>query len=277
MKNLPWFRIVIQISAVLLFCGLPLIQIHGFTALRGSLFAFDAFGVPFADPASAAQAGLAGWMQGESPMPMFFAGALVTLVIAFLLGRVFCGWLCPYGFFSDLLAKRRVSAKPQAKNEFLFKAILLLLAICAGSMFAYPAIILISMPGQLSLLPGALWLDAGWLMVASLAALPAAALVIEGILGQRLWCRHVCPQSVLLGLAASLMPASAPGLRIRWNSRKCGCGKNAPCRQACKLGLNPRHKNGPPRRDCSMCGDCVARCGKFGRALQFGIAPAKNK
>lgn len=275
MKHLPLFRISCQLLVIFLFCLLPWLQAREYTALKGSLYAFDAFSIPFADPASAAQAGLSGLWQGESPLLLFFAGAFITLAIAFLLGRVFCGWICPYGFFSNLVSRQKASQESR-KKEFLFKSLLFLLCLACACFFAYPLISLISMPGQISLLPQLIWSDAGWYPILALAAIPLAALAIEAISGRRLWCSHLCPQSILLGLAAWAMPAKAPGLRISWNSSACSCGRSSPCKDACKLGLNPRHKNGPQRRDCSMCGDCVAACSEKGKALSFSIAPNKK-
>ena len=99
------------------------------------------------------------------------------------------------------------------------------------------------------------------------AALPLAALVLELLTGKRLWCRYVCPQSVLLGLSARFFPRAGKGLRIDWQAKRCSCGKDAPCRAACSLGLNPRNVEGPERRDCTMCGDCVKACASKGGAL----------
>lgn len=276
MKHLPLYRSACQICVILLFCLLPWLQACEFTGLKGSLYAFDAFGFPFADPASAAQAGLAGMWQGESPLLFFFAGALVTLGVAFLLGRVFCGWLCPYGFFSNLVSRRAYRPGKPPKKEFLFKTLLLLGCLVCASVFAYPLISLLSMPGQISLLPQLIWSNAGWYALLALVAIPLAALAVEIISGRRLWCRYACPQSVFLGLAAAAKPAKAPGLCITWNSQACTCGKNSPCRTVCKLGLNPRHKNGPSRRDCSMCGDCVSKCSQMGKALKFSFSANKK-
>lgn len=276
MKYLPIARILVQLGVLALFCSLPWLHEHGFIQIKGSLFAFDAFGMPFADPASGAQAGLAGLIQGEAPILVFFLGVLVTLCVAFLLGRIFCGWLCPYGLFSDLISKIHNRAVGSSKREFLFKSLLFALALGICSLFAYPAISVISMPGQISLLAQMIFARETWLALGALATIPLGALGVEFASGKRLWCRYVCPQSVLLGVAAAILPKSSPGLRIYWNPAKCKCGKSSPCRDACKLGLNPRHKNGPIRRDCSLCGDCVTRCSQKGGALKYRFLPDQN-
>ena len=107
-----------------------------------------------------------------------------------------------------------------------------------------------------------------WLLLGTVAV-PLAALALELVAGKRLWCRFVCPQSVLLGAAAKCLPVKAPGLRIGWQAANCTCKGKAPCQQTCSLELNPRRKGGPERRDCTHCGDCVNTCASYGKALEW--------
>lgn len=274
MKRLIWLRRSAQILVLALFCILPWLNSLGFHGIKGSLFAFEAAGIPFADPASAAQAVASGGAGGAAPLLLFYTGALLTLAIAFFCGRAFCGWLCPYGLFSELVFKMRMSPykkRRDFKRIFLIKAGLFLAALTGAALLAYPLLSLLSMPGQISLIPLALYDGAIYGAVFSLLVLPLSALLGDALFGQRFWCVNVCPQSVLLGVCAQALPKSAPGLRINWSAAKCDCGKTSPCKSACSLGLNPRQKNGPSRRDCIMCGDCVQACSHFGKALRFKI------
>ncbi|RMD99177.1 MAG: 4Fe-4S binding protein, partial [Deltaproteobacteria bacterium] len=41
----------------------------------------------------------------------FWTGLLLPLLLTLLLGRVFCGWICPAGFLFDMTAKVRTFVK----------------------------------------------------------------------------------------------------------------------------------------------------------------------
>lgn len=280
MKRLALFRHFCQIFIICLFIFLPFLNRMDYNGVQGSLFSFDFFGLPFADPASAAQAALAGGIAWTAAA--YFAGALLALLIAFFLGRVFCGWICPYGFFSELFHELRIKNNlpmPARMQKIVWAAKCALVALCllGGALAAYPIITYISMPGQMSLWPLPLWFTIGQAGVWALFCVPIFALFCEIIFGRRLWCEYVCPQSAFLGLSASGLPKKFPGLRIGWQPRKCACGKSSPCAAACTLNINPRHKNGPARNVCVMCGACVEECEKHGGALKFRLESLPQK
>ena len=153
------------------------------------------------------------------------------------------------------------------RQAFWGKILLLVLGLVAALGVGFPVLGIVSLPGELSLLPVLAWQgDEAWALLGA-AAVPLVALLLEFATGKRLWCRFVCPQSVLLGAAAKCLPKGAPGLRIDWQAGKCTCKGKAPCQQACSLDLNPRCKGGPERHDCTHCGDCVSTCAAYGKAL----------
>ena len=282
-------RRIVQISTVLMFCLLPWLdsmEESRFAFVRGSLFALDLAGLPFADPVGALQVAAGGFVPGTRQL----LGALLTLVLAFFMGRVFCSWICPYGFFSELVhaLRRRLTGEPALEKldkkkqarAFGLKAVIVVAGLVGAAVLGWPVLNSLAMPGELSLTPLLIWQNAEptALVVLGIFALPLAALVVEFATGKRFWCRYVCPQSVLLGLAARFLPKGMPGMRIGWQASRCSCGKDAPCRKACSLGLNPRTLDGPARRDCTMCGDCLKACASKGGALCFqSCASASRK
>lgn len=271
-----WFRRLCQLLIILLFILLPWLNKTGFHAAGGSLFAFDLAGIPFADPASAAQAVLSGTLAWEPQLLEYLLGAILSLLAAFMLGRVFCGWICPYGFFSEishnLRTRKNLPMLPRMQRTvWLSKCILVAIILALAAIFAMPLITFSAMPGQLSLLPISFWFNTGRNALFALAILPACALLLEIVAGKRLWCEFFCPQSVFLGLSSWSLPKSIPGLRIAWHAGKCNCGNKNPCANACTLNINPRHKNGPARNVCIMCGDCVKACEKHGGALSYTL------
>lgn len=274
-----------QLLTVLLFCLLPWLEAgeaQQSAPVKGSLFALDLGGLPFADPAAALQVVLS----GLTPSGRLLLGALLSLGLAVLLGRVFCSWICPYGLFSELAyalrhnrgnqGKAGSSPRPCLKRAAAFacKAVILALAVSVAAVWAYPLLNLLSMPGELSLWPLLVRQGASLFFLLSALALPVAALILEAFSGTRLWCRFVCPQSVTLGLAARCLPPKAPGLRIAWHAQHCTCKGEMPCKQACSLALAPRQAGGPPRQDCVMCGECLTACAMRGGALRWQIRPA---
>lgn len=271
MKRLHWYRRGVQLLVIALFCALPWLNSSGFGQIKGSLFASEFFGVPLADPVTVAQVALSGGMNDSWPVASFYAGALLALLLAFACGRIFCGWICPYGLFSEVLTGARKKKARSWRHGLWLKSVVFLGIIAAGCLFSYPAASLLSMPGQISLVPLYFSSGAEYGLLAGILLVPLIFLALETIAGSRIWCTHLCPQSLLLGLAAQLRPAQIPGLRINWNPDLCSCGRKSPCSDKCSLGLKPRHRNGPHPGDCTLCGKCVQTCRENGGALSFGL------
>lgn len=280
MNKLLVARRTSQILVVALFLAIPWANKMDFHEIQGSLFSFNFFGVPFADPASSAQAFLSGALAFDPFPAEYLLGALLSLIIAFFLGRIFCGWICPYGLFSEILHSTRVKSNKTDSTKkrravWLCKCGWAAFALFICALFAYPLVTFVSMPGQLSLIPVSFWFNLGAGVLLTLLIIPLVALLVEVVAGRRIWCQYLCPQSVFLGFAAWTTPKFLPALRVTWTPKKCSCGASSPCAEACSLNLNPRHKNGPPRNDCVNCGDCVEACKKRGGALKFGLTYPK--
>ena len=199
-------------------------------------------------------------------------GAGLVLLLALLMGPVFCGWFCPYGFFSELARGMalRCGRVAQGPRPPLFAAKALI--VCAGLLgvlFYAPMPLLnqLSMPGWYSramqhaafygeALPGALILF-------------PSLLVTEILSGWRFWCLGLCPQSVLIALAGAVLPGR---LHVRFNGTSCTCtGPERPCRKQCSLDLDPRAEHRRRRLQCGNCGDCIDVCRKKGVALRFAF------
>ena len=259
----------IQLVVALSFFVLPWANAQGWVHIRGSLFAMNIYGLPFADPLSALQVLL---LEGYFA-PQLWAGAVLVVLTACAFGRFFCGWLCPYGLLSELVyGWRKRWALPHRKTAPMRHAFLLRLALCVVGLvgafvFALPLVQRFSMPGELSLAP--LRVVDGWSIGLALLFPPGLALLIEGLSGRRLWCRYACPQSVCLSLAAQCFPG---GFGVTWAPARCTCRHDdRACQRACSLGLAPCHVNGPPRSECSQCGQCVSACAERGAALRIGL------
>ena len=276
--RLSFLRGLSRLGTAVAFCVLPWLNAAGMHGVSGSLFSLDVFGWPFGDPAALVQA-LAG---GGRPGAHFLLGVGSSLALAFLLGRVFCGWLCPYGLLSEAAATLggRLRARPRAwkvpaRWELACRAVVL----AAGTGLAacgIPALTRLSFPGTLSLAPQIACYNGFDGVFFGLLAAPVTALLLEFLTGERLWCRFVCPQGLLLGCAARLRSwcgrwSRLPLPAVRWEAACCSCKGETPCAAACTLGVQPRRKDGPDAVRCSICGECVSVCARKGRALRWKV------
>ena len=226
MIRLLRLRRLVQVAVLLLLAALPWLNRDGFTGMKGSLFAFDFFGLPFADPLGAVQIGLSGIIPGWR----LIAGALVVLAVALCLGRIFCSWFCPFGFLSELVHAIR-GRRPQKpfKYGFRSRAVIALVGLALVPLLGFPLLNQLSLPGGLSLgfLTAAAPLSSKTihtvlehLLFFAVPFLPViTVLAVELVTGERLWCRWVCPQSVLLALMARLPVAP----RLRRTLSRCTC------------------------------------------------------
>ena len=188
-------------------------------------------------------------MAGISVGPSVYLGDLpllilviFTVVTTLLWGRIFCGFLCPFGALQDLLEKvvpkRFHRELPRAIHErallvkYVFLALVLAPAVVGSglSLFQYFEPFGTVFYWSSSLL---LWTIAGGIIVAS-AIVP------------RFYCRYACP----LGAALALGSLAAP-FRIR---RVEQCDFCKVCEQKCPTGAI----NGPEIdfKECVRCNDC---------------------
>ena len=148
MIRLLRLRRLVQVAVLLLLAALPWLNRDGFTGMKGSLFAFDFFGLPFADPLGAVQIGLSGIIPGWR----LIAGALVVLAVALCLGRIFCSWFCPFGFLSELVHAIRGRRPPKPlKHGFRSRAVIALVGLALVPLLGFPLLNQLSLPGGLSL------------------------------------------------------------------------------------------------------------------------------
>jgi polyferredoxin/formate hydrogenlyase subunit 6/NADH:ubiquinone oxidoreductase subunit I len=222
---------------------------------------------------------------GRVWLPALLGGLLLLLATA-VLGRFFCGWVCPLGTILDLwelaVARRRRPERPRPGLRMLRYGLLALLLVAAlwGSNLAWgldpitwakrlftfvlwPAgaglvslLLAISRP----LLEALGWYDLAWAVV-DVPAFGGTGLVtllfVGGLLGlslleRRFWCRYLCPLGGLLALA-SWRPLFGRAVAA-------GCDASGACARACPTGaIGARHRRYDPM-ECVVCGDCLPAC-----------------
>ena len=271
--NRKGLRRLSQVSVALLFIAIPWINGLDIRFITGNLLSLDVFGIPFADPVAATQVGVSTWHLSGT----MFIGAFLVLVLAAAMGPVFCSWICPYGLITDLVQKISLRRNGSGKNGLGFPyGLSIKITVVAVALLSVAALQLppflnqLSLPGWYTRTMQSLWLSGTipfgfWL-------LPVASF-IDFAGGGRIWCRYVCPQSLLLVLAGMVLPKR---FRVVHDKSKCICTSAglSPCTKSCPLGIDPRERDIHP--ECTNCGDCVVTCERFGQALSQKIARRKG-
>lgn len=204
--------------------------------------------------------------------PAYVLGSL--LLFGVVLGRLVCGFLCPFGLLQDLLA--RVPLRKLRLPRWLDKPLrylkygLLLFLVIGALMEAAPLFCKFICP--VGLLEAGLPLT---LLDARLAALRGplfwvklgllAAVLLISLLVERPFCKYLCPLGAFYGLFNGV-----GFYRMQVNAACIHCGK---CQRACPMGIDVPHAPNSP--ECIRCGKCLDAC-PCG-AIQAGISHTQRQ
>lgn len=245
-------RACLAVSLALTF-GLPLWHLHQLGSatppLVGTVGAVGLFGVELLDPLAVASVLLGGGLSTT-----LLLSALPGLVLVVLLGRFFCGWVCPY---VPLLAASNVTRwwlsrlglkLPDVKLPRRTSYAVLVGVLAAGAItgahvwpLVYPPSVIGREVFHAVYFGG---LSAGALLV-------AFAFGFDTFVSRAGFCRSLCPG----GAAFSLVGARSP-VTVKLDAAKCtGC---TACDVVCNLGQSPM--TGRVDEGCERCGKCVASC-----------------
>ncbi len=232
--------------------------------VRGSTWSLELFGVSLTDPLAALESAAA----SRTVRGVLLFGVLIPLLGTILLGRVFCGWICPVGFLLELTGKLRrvmrfLELRPgRARLWYGDKYLILGLGIAASFAIGLPVLGYLYPPALLGrevhngvtvmfdrAEDGLLGFSAAGLSIASWFLLGIA--FVEIAFAPRVWCRALCPGG---GLYATLGRFRL--VRVRRRPDRCTeCGE---CVLACEMGLSPMTDR--MGTECDNCGACVASC-----------------
>ena len=210
----------------------------------------------------------------------YITGILILLGV--LLGRFICGFLCPFGWFQELLHKipsRKLSTRKLKPLRYLKYAILLVMV------FLLPAFLVndVGMGDPFfckyicpqGVLEGAIPLSIGNAAIRSALGKLFSfkfciliAVIVLSIMFYRPFCKWICP----LGAIYSLFNRVSL-LNIKIENSKCvGCNQ---CSRACKMDIDVcRTPNHP---ECIRCGACIKACPKDAIHYQFMGKPCQKK
>lgn len=201
---------------------------------------------------SSAALSLRGGAPWYAVIPFYVLGTL--LFFSALFGRMMCGWLCPFGWFQELLAKRGFNLRTPRWSWYFRYFVLLTLVIIVPFLTSEAWFSKLCPMGALEggipqplLRPelrsqiGLLW----WVKMAILALTIAAAVV-----WRRPFCNVICPLGAIFSLAHRWS-----AWRIDYHRHKCtDCMW---CVKACPQGIDPRRDlNGHACVGCLECEKC---------------------
>lgn len=209
----------------------------------------------------------------------YITGFLILLGV--LLGRFICGFLCPFGWFQELLHKiptKKLSTKKLKPLTYIKYAVLLvmvvLLPVLITNDVGMGAPFFCKYLCPQGVLEGAIPLAAvnsgiraalGALFSWKLGIL--IAVVVLSVLFYRPFCKWLCPLGAFYAL---LNKVSLLGMKV--DKHKCvSCGK---CAKACKMDVDVTKS--PDNAECIRCGMCVRACPTNAVSFRYGFGNGKE-
>ena len=215
-------------------------------ALRGSVWTLRAGTVVISDPLAGADfaAASGAWLDP------FLLTILVPVVLTLLLGRMFCGWVCPADLLFELGTHLRRFARVDTDVHFSrrTKYAVLLVGLAISAYLGSQTMAEIYPPRLVSgEIYGWIWYHrfglGAWFLLAIVA--------FEVFVSERFWCRYACP-----GGALYTMLSRWRVVRLQVDRPACdGCRE---CEWVCEFGLKPEAKDVGP--ECNNCGECLPVC-----------------
>ena len=181
-------------------------------------------------------------------------GMAIPLLLAALLGRVFCSWICPISFLAGMLAalKRRLLKRTVLRDRLILAKQLLWFALIGELLLSLilgaPFFVFLSPPGLVGreLMMAVFFHSLAWEGVVVIVVLSLE------LMTQRFYCRYFCPLGALLALVGS-----ARKLVVERTADNCTrCGR---CDRTCPMGLKPSAGESLLPY-CWNCGACIDSC-----------------
>lgn len=190
---------------------------------------------------------------------VIFAAVLAS---ALLMGRAFCGWMCPLGAVQEWIARlgSRLTGANTKKRKPGFLPVQLPKALDKPlryvKYFVLATILWSSLeaifPPLREFCPYRILF--GFHLETPLAISVLVAFVVASLLVERFWCKYLCPLGALLSVTNKIAP-----IRVTTNDEVCtACGR---CGASCPMGIEQRAQD-ITSLECIRCLDCVDTCAR---------------
>lgn len=232
---------------------------------------------------------------------MLVPRAIISIVLAvaaiLLLGRAFCGWLCPVPVWSKLRGIFKKgdgeAAPPSGAEKRALKTscagacsscadrkpadsrhIILGGTLLSAAIFGFPVFCLVCPVGlSFALVFLLIALFGGGDVTWSVLIIPV--LIAAEVIFFRKWCSHLCPISSFMSLIGRANRTFQPAIddaKCLETSHGATCGR---CAEVCEVGINPRHPElGTTFNECTRCRACADVCP--GHAISFPLIARKT-
>ncbi len=244
---------------------------------------------------------------GTIPGAMIFG--LIVLASGFLLGRSFCGWICPMGTMNHLAAewrpglrgKRRINAnrtRPYQKTKYVLLAVVLIAALFGSAVGGILDPLCLATRGvSLTFLPWIQWILGGILDLAMASNISFVQRAADGIYGAGggvflagngvitaggflisllfvavLVANRFIPRFWCRGLCplGALLGLSGRFGILSLNKDSDACDGCGKCQLHCSGAASPKPGEDWQRAECDLCLNCVSECPHD--ACAFGLA-----
>ena len=176
--------------------------------------------------------------------------SLTTAILTVILGRVWCGWVCPMGTVLYWTRFKGAARRGPllSSRRWAVKYVLLFLILVA-------AILGLVRPARD-------WVGNNPFTSGILIILVLAAGVGLNLVADLFWCRYLCP----MGAAVALLSRSAPMRRVV----RPHCNDCSVCVTACPMdAIDPRRGFVNDPGGCTVCVDCLPACTSSSNGFQF--------
>ncbi|MBU1719792.1 MAG: 4Fe-4S binding protein [Bacteroidetes bacterium] len=194
---------------------------------------------------------------------------IAIIPITYLLGRVWCGWICHFGALQEFLylpgRVKWFKTETAQKVAFWIRVVLTValivqLAVMGTRYWCYidPFASIFNFGSFYDFVIGAESYNADLIIGITLVLL----ILVMSVFTFRPFCRFMCPAGLMMGLVAKIPGASVIGLKAECS----GC-KN--CSNVCKINAIIRKEKYSilNNTECILCGDCMEACNKKGLIL----------
>jgi len=210
-----------------------------------------------------------------STIQKIYSGTIVmfvlTVALALLFRRSFCGLLCPFGALQEVFArigiklfkKRRVVPGTIDRPLRYLKYFILILTVGTawyyGTLWISPYDPYVAY-GHITTIPEAIEEDPK----AIISFILLGVTIVGSLIYDRFFCKYLCPAGALYGILGKFSPT-----KIVRNDNLCiNCKK---CNKACPVNIDVENATKITHAECISCNECVLECPKKG-ALEVKVA-----